>query len=143
MVDPVLGATSGGSFSAETSAEELAQEIIKTLLPQCTLVTPNLIEAEQLTGLTIQSSKDAENAAAALVDLGAKNVLIKGGHASNPDYSQDFFLGQDRSFWLNSRRIDTQRSRGTGCALSSAIATALAFDHRICLLYTSPSPRDS
>ena len=127
IVDPVLKATSGSNFSSD----ELAEEIASVLLPLCTLITPNIAEAAELTGLNIESEKDVKAAADRLVEMGAENVLIKGGHGSNPKYSQDYFLGQNRRFWLNSRRIDTQRSRGTGCALSSAIATALAFDHRI------------
>lgn len=122
IIDPVLTSTNGGNFCPV----ELVEEITTVLIPLSTIITPNLAEAEQLTGLRIESEKDVETAAEKLVEMGAKNVLVKGGHAQNPIYSQDYFRGQDRNFWLSSPRNNTENSRGTGCALSSAIATALA-----------------
>ena len=127
VVDPVFSATSGSSFSKSCAVDAF----ISLLLPLCTLITPNLSEAEQLTGLKIQRAEDVEKAAKRLQEFGAKNVLVKGGHASNADSSQDYFCGAERQFWLSSPWIKTTNMRGTGCALSSAIATALAQDQRL------------
>ena len=127
VIDPVFSATSGSEFSNA----KIIEDFISELIPICTLVTPNIAEAEQLTGLKIDSAEDVERAAQTLVGLGARNVLIKGGHLSGQDYSQDYFLGSERQFWLSSPWVETKNTRGTGCALSSAIATALAQGHRV------------
>lgn len=126
VVDPVLAGSCGDSLTEPNLTETLKAE----LLPVCTLLTPNRQEAEELSGLPIRSSDDVESAARALLDTGVKAVLLKGGH-SNGSLSQDFFCSREQSFWLSSPRRETTNNRGTGCALSSAIAAALALGYAL------------
>ena len=126
VCDPVLSSTSGAEFSDQAFIEAFKSE----LLPLCTLLTPNLPEAERLTGLTINSHQQRIAAAKALLAMGVKAVLIKGGH-SESDLSQDYFHSAERSFWLSSERKNTVNTRGTGCALASVIASALAQQHAL------------
>lgn len=121
VYDPVLAGSCGDTLTEP----DLAAALKKELLPVCTLITPNRQEAERLSGLPIHSSDDVENAAHALLDTGVQAVLLKGGHGDGA-LSQDFFCSREQSFWLTSPRRETANSRGTGCALSSAIAAALA-----------------
>ena len=121
VLDPVLAGSCGDSLTESDLTVALKSE----LLPVCTLLTPNRQEAEELSGLPIRNSDDVESAARALLDTGVKAVLLKGGHSNGP-LSQDFFCSKEHTFWLTSPRLTTDHSRGTGCALSSAIAAALA-----------------
>ncbi|WP_444997037.1 thiamine phosphate synthase [Aliikangiella sp. IMCC44359] len=100
------------------------------LLPLCTLVTPNYDEATHLTCLPTVTPDDIELAADSLLLLGAKNVLIKGGH-SESDMCQDYFTNNQKSFWLSSPRHNVNSVRGTGCALASSIASSLALNYEI------------
>lgn len=129
VLDPVLGSSSGASFSKEA----LVKTLLSSLLPVATLLTPNIIEAEALTGLSIRSHDDIVKAAQQLLAMGPKAVLIKGGHfqSSNADRVEDYFSDGDRSFWLSSPKVESPNSRGTGCALSSAIASALALGYSL------------
>lgn len=135
IIDPVLKSTSGSDLVSE---EGLSWQLITKLVPHCDLITPNIEEAEILTGLSIETAEQVELAAEALKELGAENVLIKGGHATNKQLSQDFFLGSTNElkdsqhrFWLSSKRVQTDNTRGTGCAMSSAIASAIAVGYGI------------
>jgi len=122
-VDPVMIAKGGAALLAEDAVATVRDELI----PLADVVTPNLPEAERLTGLTIDTAEQMEAAAVALRDLGAKNVLIKGGHEATPDKASDFVLLDDgRSFWMSVPRIDTVRTHGTGDTLSSCITAELA-----------------
>jgi hydroxymethylpyrimidine/phosphomethylpyrimidine kinase len=94
------------------------------LLPLAAIVTPNVPEAEALTGMTIENAADLERAAARLIGLGARAVLIKGGHLSGP--AIDVFHDGRKAVALESPRIDTPHTHGTGCTLSAAIAARLA-----------------
>ncbi len=115
VIDPVLRA-SDGTVLLETRA---LRNLVERLLAGAALVTPNLAEAEALTGST-----DPEEAARVLLEMGAEAALIKGGHASGaPD---DFLLTQDGGTWLRGERRGTESVHGTGCALSSAITARLA-----------------
>jgi hydroxymethylpyrimidine/phosphomethylpyrimidine kinase len=115
VVDPVMAA-SDGSLLLERRA---LRNLVERILPDAALVTPNLDEAEQLTG-----SRDPEEAARALLELGARAALVKGGHAAGP--ADDFLLSEAGGEWLPGVRIETGPVHGTGCALSSAIAARLA-----------------
>lgn len=126
VYDPVLAGSCGDSLTEQNLAACLKTE----LLPACALITPNLREAEALTGIATHRSEDFEAAARALLDCGVQAVLIKGGHADSP-LSQDYFCSREQSFWLTSSRQATTNSRGTGCALSSAIAAALALGYSL------------
>ena len=126
VCDPVLAASSGEFFSNEEFVETLKNDLI----PLATIVTPNISEAEKLTGISIRSSQDIIDAAQAILNFGAKAVIVKGGHLAG-NWSQDYFLNTDRSFWLSSKRIDSVNTRGTGCAFASSIASALALGYSI------------
>jgi hydroxymethylpyrimidine/phosphomethylpyrimidine kinase len=103
--------------------------LVDKLLPIATLVTPNIPEAELITGITIQSIPDMEKAAHRLFEIGGANVLLKGGHAAfDPT---DVLFDGIRFFHFPGRRILTKNTHGTGCTLSSAIAANLAKDNSL------------
>lgn len=120
IYDPVLAPTSGEHFSDQETLDAL-----RLLLPYIDLLTPNIPEAERLTGITINGTGTQLSAAEKIRDLGVTAVLLKGGH-SNTDYCQDYFLSHQQSFWLTQEKQDTLHSHGTGCVLSSAIAAFMA-----------------
>jgi hydroxymethylpyrimidine/phosphomethylpyrimidine kinase len=120
VLDPVMISKSGHHLLEESAVSELKT----SLLPLADLVTPNIPEAEELTGLTIQTKQDVYRACQILYEGGAKAVLVKGGHlAGNPN---DLFYDGETFFWLKSERIRTKNTHGTGCTLSAAIAANLA-----------------
>ena len=120
VLDPVMIAKSGDRLLSEDAITTLKTK----LLPLATVITPNLPEAEALTGLTIETKQDLYTACQMLHELGAKNVLLKGGHSlGNPN---DLFYDGENFHWLKAERIPTKNTHGTGCTLSSAIASNLA-----------------
>ncbi len=120
VVDPVMVAKSGDSLIDQAAKEALKDK----LLPLATLITPNLPEAEELTGRKIDSEEDMREAARALADLGATNVLIKGGHLEGEPV--DILYDSRRFRRFPGYRVETKNSHGTGCTLSAALATLLA-----------------
>lgn len=124
VCDPVLRSSSGAALAGDDCTAALREH----LLPHCTLLTPNLPEAEALTGIAIRGAEEVMAAAQALRRLGARAVLIKGGHDDGA-LSQDYFLAENRGFWLHSPRQTVANRRGTGCALASASAAALALGY--------------
>ena len=122
VVDPVFVSKHGHQLLAEGAIEALRRRI----LPLATLVTPNLPEASGLAGFPVLSRDDMRRAALAIVDLGARAVLVKGGHLADPATSSDLLLFDGGEEWLTSERIDTPNTHGTGCTLSSAITAHLA-----------------
>jgi len=132
ILDPVLGSSSGASFSNENTIQAMKA----VLFPVVTLLTPNIPELERLTGLSIHSREDIESAANELLASGLNAVFIKGGHveslnneAVNAGRVDDYFSDGQRSFWLSNKKMTTSNTRGTGCALSSAIASSLALGY--------------
>jgi hydroxymethylpyrimidine/phosphomethylpyrimidine kinase len=126
VIDPVMVAQSGDKL-----LQDDAVEAIKTdLMPLAEVVTPNLPEAEVLTGQKLQNRQDVESAASRLAAHGSRNILIKGGHG-NENQSADllYLAGENRLVWLTADRIHTRNNHGTGCTLSSAIAAYLAQGH--------------
>jgi hydroxymethylpyrimidine/phosphomethylpyrimidine kinase len=122
VVDPVMIAK-GGSPLLQKEAVSALQ---KHLLPLTFLVTPNIPEAEELTGIKITEEKDKVEAAKKLMDLGVKYVLIKGGHDEDTNESVDLFYdGKDYQL-LKSPRFSTKNTHGTGCTFSAAITAELA-----------------
>lgn len=122
IVDPVMIAKGGAALLADDAIEVVKSD----LLPLATVVTPNLPEAERLTGMTIKTDEDMKTAAKKLRETGAKNVMIKGGHG-NTDTVSDYVLLEDGDdFWLSSPRVDTVRTHGTGDTLSSAMTAEIA-----------------
>ena len=89
------------------------------------LITPNIPEAEILSGIKIRSSKDMMNAGKKLIKLGAKNVLIKGGHLKGETVNDIYVNNKDIKIF-NSKRVKTKNTHGTGCTLSSAVTTFLS-----------------
>ncbi len=124
VLDPVMVATSGDRLLAVDAVEALR----KALIPRALVVTPNLAEAAALTGATAaRNEQEMEIQARELLALGARNVLIKGGHGSG-DESVDLLVGEGDVLRLSARRVETKNTHGTGCTLSSAIAAGLAKD---------------
>ncbi|WP_409021504.1 bifunctional hydroxymethylpyrimidine kinase/phosphomethylpyrimidine kinase [Dellaglioa sp. P0083] len=123
IVDPVMVAKGGATLLSEDAVITIKEELI----PLATVVTPNIPEAEVITGLTINSKEDMIAAGKKIKLLGAKNVIIKGGHYNSENIVNDFVLLEDNdSFWMSSKRIDTIRTHGTGDTLSACIAAEIA-----------------
>ncbi|MGQ9572686.1 MAG: bifunctional hydroxymethylpyrimidine kinase/phosphomethylpyrimidine kinase [Dehalococcoidia bacterium] len=121
VVDPVLAAKSGDRLLQEDALGVLKTE----LLPLCTVVTPNIPEAEALVGRRLETTEDLQRAAQEIAVLGAKNVVITGGHASGPE-AVDLLYDGRRFRHFSAPRLTTRHGRGTGCTFASAIAAWLA-----------------
>lgn len=160
VVDPVMISTSGSRLVDDGAQEAM----IEFVFPYADVLTPNKYEAEALLGRVLKTPKDVEDGARDILKMGPKAVLIKGGHSlsENNDsekdscvadvdgYAQDYFLSSDDTeverlcdgaagVWLRSDRCDTIHTHGTGCTLSSAIASALAMGHQQRELYKTSS----
>ena len=120
VVDPVMVATSGSSLM-KTDA---VQTLIEKLLPIATLVTPNIPEAQVLSGIEITDVEDIEKSAKIIGDTYGCAVLLKGGHSIND--ANDLLYSNGKLVWFEGKRIDNPNTHGTGCTLSSAIASNLA-----------------
>jgi hydroxymethylpyrimidine/phosphomethylpyrimidine kinase len=120
VLDPVMVSTSGSKLISSNAQNTLAHE----LFPISALVTPNIPEAEILSGMAIQNRDDMLKAAKILAQSYNVNILIKGGHASSS--ATDLLFVKGEALWLDGVRIDNPNTHGTGCTLSSAIACGLA-----------------
>ena len=120
VVDPVMVATSGSSLMKNDAIQTLIDE----LLPLSALVTPNIPEAEVLSGMKIETKDDMIKAAKYIGDSYNCAVLLKGGHSIND--ANDLLYEKGQLVWFNGKRIDNPNTHGTGCTLSSAIASNLA-----------------
>tara|TARA_Y100001968_G_C19276189_1_gene676845 strand:+ start:139 stop:660 length:522 start_codon:yes stop_codon:yes gene_type:complete len=120
VLDPVLASSSGLSLMDEECIGWVRDEFMSHL----TLVTPNLEEARQFTGIQCDSRDDVERAGEAFISLGARAVLVKGGHLPSDTAADYLITSQGNSNWIESPRVDGA-FRGTGCRLSSAVATRL------------------
>ncbi len=120
VLDPVLVATTG----ARLGTRQLAGTLLTQLVPRATLVTPNIPEAESLLGCRIRTPADMHGAAAALLDAGARAVLLKGGHLAGREVC-DLLLTREAEHWFHQRRVAGEY-HGTGCTLAAAIAAGLA-----------------
>ena len=120
VVDPVMVATAGSALIKTDAVETL----VKKLLPLATVVTPNIPEAQVLSGLEIKNRKDMEKAAELIANSCGCAVLLKGGHSIND--ASDLLYANGKTVWFDGRRIDNPNTHGTGCTLSSAIAANLA-----------------
>lgn len=121
VCDPVMVSTTGASLLDGAGGRLLREK----LLPRATVITPNLAEASALLGRPVETAEQMEQAARDLVALGARSVLVKGGHLVG-DASGDYWSDGRDGFWLTGERIDTTHTHGTGCTLSAAIAANLA-----------------
>lgn len=123
VVDPVMVATSGDLLLENSAISTLKAE----LLPLADVITPNLPEGAALIGSSIPTNENAMNLMIAdLRQLGANSVLLKGGHLESDENSNDLLIFSDRVERLSAKRVDTHNTHGTGCTLSSAIASYLA-----------------
>src|SRR3972149_5867788 len=120
VVDPVMAATSGDLLIKKSAVAALRARLI----PLATVVTPNLPHAEELTGMKLRTSAEIDEAARRIVKMGAKAVVIKGGHRKGP--AVDLFYDGKKFTALNAPRIRTKNTHGTGCTFSAAIAAYLA-----------------
>jgi hydroxymethylpyrimidine/phosphomethylpyrimidine kinase len=125
VVDPVMVATSGDLLIKKNAVAALRSQ----LLPLATVATPNLPEAEELTGMKLRSSEEIEEAARRIIKMGARSVVIKGGHAKGP--AVDLFFDGKRFAALSAARIRTKNTHGTGCTFSAAIAAYLAMGESV------------
>ena len=120
VVDPVMVATSGSKLISDDAVETLKEK----LLPLATVLTPNIPETEVLSGMKVASEDDMITAAAKISDTYHCAVLCKGGHSLND--ANDLLYHDGNYVWFRGRRIDNPNTHGTGCTLSSAIASNLA-----------------
>jgi hydroxymethylpyrimidine kinase/phosphomethylpyrimidine kinase len=126
VVDPVVRSTSGYDLIDDAALHALTEK----LLPLARLVTPNIPEAERITNLRITNEDDMRRAALRLREMGARAVLIKGGHLNSAD-AVDFLDDDGRTESFRAPRINSTSTHGTGCALAAAIAACLAHGHEL------------
>lgn len=122
VLDPVMVAQSGDRLLQDEAVSALKSE----LLPLATVITPNLPEADVLLGRELRTLADIPKAALQLMDLGCANVLIKGGHLATTSDDCLYLGAEKKTVLLPGSRIETRNNHGTGCTLSSAIASNLA-----------------
>ncbi len=122
VFDPVMVATSGAVLIDQTAVQVLVRE----LFPRVALITPNLDEAALLVGYPLLSEPDLDRAAHALLDQGARAVLLKGGHMPGDQVADLLVTRSGEKTWMRASRIASANTHGTGCTLSSAIAAHLA-----------------
>ena len=121
VADPVMVAKGGHALLQDQAVSTLR----RLLLPRATVLTPNLPEAEVLTGLSIRSAEDMPAAARALLAMGARAVLLKGGHLEGPRVL-DLLATAEGIEAFEGERVETRHTHGTGCTLASAVAAGLA-----------------
>jgi hydroxymethylpyrimidine kinase/phosphomethylpyrimidine kinase len=126
VVDPVVRSTSGYDLIDKAALASL----IKVLFPLADLITPNRPEAERISGIAIESFEDIEAAASVMREMGARNVLIKGGHfesdRTEPRKAIDYLFLEGELQTFDADFVDTTATHGTGCTLAAAIAANLA-----------------
>lgn len=121
VVDPVMR-SKDGSVLMRNCVETFTKEI----LPKALIITPNIPEAETLGSMKIESVRDMKAAAERIVSLGAKTVLVKGGHLAEPSPATDVFFDGETFEELAAERAETKNTHGTGCTLSAAVCAFLA-----------------
>jgi hydroxymethylpyrimidine/phosphomethylpyrimidine kinase len=122
VVDPVFVSKHGHPLLAKDAVGALRERI----LPLAELVTPNLSEASGLAGFRVETREDMRRAAEAILELGPRAVLVKGGHLESTQTAADLFASAGSEEWIEAERIGTPHTHGTGCTLSAAIAAHLA-----------------
>lgn len=125
VLDPVMYAKNGAPLMEMDAIETL----IKHVLPLATVITPNLPETEKISGQTVSSVEDMKQAAQKIYDLCHAAVLVKGGHKIGE--ATDILFDGKKFYSYTTERIDTQNTHGTGCTLSSAIASELALGNSL------------
>ncbi len=125
VIDPVMVATSGDSLLPR----EAVEAVRRLMVPGAFLVTPNAPEAEVLSGKAVESLDGQRRAAERLLEMGAVNALVKGGHVRSQDSGDvivDVLATQDSEHFIDGARIETKATHGTGCTLASGIAAGMA-----------------
>lgn len=122
IVDPVMIAKGGASLLQQQAVEAMRTD----LLPLATVLTPNVREAEVLSGLKIETVEDMAKAAEVLLGFGVKNVVMKGGHSQEKAARDHVFLADGRRFSMATERINSPNTHGTGCTFSAALTAFLA-----------------
>lgn len=125
VVDPVMISKSGFSLLRK----EAKKNLIKYLIPMAYIITPNVPEAEEITGMKINTLDDMKIAGEKILEMGPKHVLMKGGHLEGD--AIDILMGKDIYEVYESKRLDRKNTHGTGCTISSAIASHLALGYDI------------
>lgn len=125
VVDPVMISKSGYSLLKPEAKDNL----IKYLIPLAYIVTPNTMEAEEITGISIKTVEDMKIAGEKILELGPKYVLMKGGHLEGD--AVDILLGQNSFKIFREERLDRKNTHGTGCTISSAITSHLALGYPV------------
>ncbi|MDE6658114.1 MAG: bifunctional hydroxymethylpyrimidine kinase/phosphomethylpyrimidine kinase [Oscillospiraceae bacterium] len=120
VLDPVMVATSGSKLISEEAIITLKNKLI----PLAEIITPNIPEAEELTGMSIKNTSDMERSAQIIFETYGCAVLLKGGHSLND--ANDLLINKNGIHWIYGKCIKTKNTHGTGCTLSSAIASNLA-----------------
>lgn len=127
VVDPVVRSTSGFDLIDDAALRSL----IETLFPLSSVITPNIPEAERISGMRIRSADDIKAAGVHIQSMGAKNVLIKGGHLENAVRATDYLFFGNELLTFDADFIQTSSTHGTGCTLSAAIAANLALGRNL------------
>lgn len=122
VVDPVMIAKGGASLLLIEAISAMKQY----LLPLSKVITPNIPEAEVLTGMSIKTLEEKQEAAKRLSDFGVKNVIIKGGHDEDQSESTDLLFDGTEFYTFTSKRMKTKNTHGTGCTFSAAVTAELA-----------------
>ncbi|GKV57649.1 hydroxymethylpyrimidine/phosphomethylpyrimidine kinase [Sporosarcina sp. NCCP-2222] len=123
VIDPVMIAKGGASLLEQSAVEALKEY----LLPNAAVLTPNIPEAEVLTGLPIHTLTDMERAANQLLQMGTQAIVVKGGHRKETEFAEDLFISNTGvRFLLRTKRIETKDTHGTGCTFAAAITAELA-----------------
>lgn len=125
VVDPVMVSTSGSKLMADGAKDTLLSELFKV----ADIITPNIPEAEALTGQSIKSKDDMVEAAKKIGEFFDGYILLKGGHSA--DDADDLLYKNSEKIWIKGERIENPNTHGTGCTLSSAIASYLAMGHDV------------
>lgn len=118
ILDPVMIATSG----AKLLQDDAVKVMIEKLFPLAHVITPNIPEAEYITGMKILNQSDVDKACKLIKDMGAETVIIKGGHFNGEESTDTFYDGSNH-YEISSTRIETKNTHGTGCTYSAAIAS--------------------
>lgn len=123
VIDPVMIAKGGASLLEQSAVEALKEY----LLPNAAVLTPNIPEAEVLTGMPIHTLSDMERAASRLLEFGTESIVLKGGHRKDTDFAEDLVVNRSgERFLLRTKRIKTKDTHGTGCTFAAAITAELA-----------------
>ena len=125
VVDPVMVSTSGSKLMADGAKDTLFSELFKV----ADIITPNIPEAEALSGQSIKSKDDMVEAAKKIGEFFDGYILLKGGHST--DDADDLLYKNSEKIWIKGERIENPNTHGTGCTLSSAIASYLAMGHDV------------